>query len=155
MTTSQQTIYALDRALKNMRATILSNERDLERLRLELPDLERELAKVISQTPPSEVREIAVRPDMGFETGTVDGDKSLFMRPDERYAYSVPLVGGRRHGIYHSFFADGKIAIECRYQNGILNGRYKKFLGNGERTFEGSFNNGRLETIHYNKNDSF
>jgi antitoxin component YwqK of YwqJK toxin-antitoxin module len=45
------------------------------------------------------------------------------------------------NGKVKEYYHNGKLKIECEYQNGLKNGKSKEFFENGELYFEGEYLN--------------
>ena len=56
-------------------------------------------------------------------------------------------AGGKRHGIWLSFYPEGNVWSECAYKNGVKEGQTITYYPNGNKRYEGFYTNDKESGI--------
>ena len=72
--------------------------------------------------------------------------ETLPSTPGLSRAFSVlqSQSNGKEHGLWNHWYIDGKRNMEANFNNGVLDGQFKRWFDNGYLAYERIYSNGQL-----------
>lgn len=71
------------------------------------------------------------------------------LKKEEEDGYSIcNYLNGFVHGLYKSYYNNGKLKDVCLYQNGVLSGRAIKYWPNGVKKMNVNYLNGEMDGVY-------
>ena len=56
----------------------------------------------------------------------------------------LTIKNGKEHGLWNHWYIDGKRNMEANFNNGVLDGQFKRWFDNGYLAYERIYSNGQL-----------